>query len=186
MPAILAGAGILAVVGLLVFWPSGDEDAKNAKQDDKAASRAGSKASGAARSNADGARGQGGVAARTVDDATPRSSAVGKVNPALLPKKVGMAPGIPQEEPPPKFDNVQDEIAFYEKRLEKAKEELGNREKNVERLAKTKQAAEDSPDPTAAMARYEKSKKIVEDNLAKAKKKVADIEEKIASLRAGG
>ena len=186
VPAILAGAGILAVVGLLVFWPSGDEDAKNTTQDDKSAARANSKSGSAARANGDAARGQGGVAARTVDDATPGSSAVGKINPSLLPKNVGMAPGIPQEEPPPKFNNVEDEIAFYEKRLEKARTELESREKNVERLAKTKQAAEDSPDPAAAMARYEQSKKIVEDNLAKAKKKIADLEEKLTSLRDQG
>lgn len=183
VPAILAGAGILAVVGLLVFWPSGDDDAKNAKQDDKAAAKAGKRGGAAGRDSGANARGGGGVAARAVDDATPGSSAVGKVNANLLPKKVGMAPGLPQEEPPPKFDNVEEEIAWYEKRLEKANEQLENRKKNMERLAKTKQTAEESPDPGPALARYEKSKKIVEGNLKKAEAKVAEIETKLSELR---
>ncbi len=185
VPAILAGAGILAVVGLLVFWPSGEDDAKNAKQDDKtAASKSARRTSASGKDGqGPGARGAGGVAARSVDDARPGSSAVGKVNPALLPKKTGMAPGIPQEEPPPKFKSTEEEIAWYENKLTKANEELGNRKKNVERLAKTKQKAEDSPDSGPAMARYEKSKKIVEGNLAKAEAKVAEIEKKLEELR---
>ena len=184
VPAILAGAGILAVVGLLVFWPSGDDDAKSAKQEDgKSASAKSGRRNRDGGKNGAAARGGGGVAARAVDDATPGSSVKGKVNPALLPKKVGMAPGIPQEEPPPKFDNVEEEIAWYEKKLEKANTQLEARERNVERLNKSKQKAEDSPDPGPALARYEKSKKIVEGNLEKAKTKVAEIEKKLSELR---
>jgi len=171
------------VVGLLVFWPSGDDDAKNAdKGGDKVAAKGGGKA-GAAPGGKSGARGGGGVGARAVDDATPGASAPsGKVNPRLLPKNVGMAPGIPQEEPPPKFDNVDDEIAWYEKKLEKANTQLDGRKKNVERLAKAKQKAEDSDDP-GAMARYEQSKKIVEGNLTKAESRVSEIEKKLSELR---
>jgi hypothetical protein len=184
VPAILAGAGILAVVGLLVFWPSGDDDAKSAKDGDKQSASAKSRQRGGGKGkDSAAARGGGGVAARAVDDATPGSSVSGKVNPALLPKKVGMAPGLPQEEPPPKFENVEDEIAWYENKLEKANTQLEARERNVERLAKSKQKAEDSPDPGQALVRYERSKKIVEGNLEKAKTKVAEIEKKLSELR---
>ena len=101
----------------------------------------------------------------------------------MLPKSVGMAPGLPEEEPPPKFKNVDDEIAWYEKKLDTASTQVEARRKNTARLTKMKEKAEDSPDPGAAMARYEKSKKIVEDNLTKAEAKVATIEKKLAELR---
>ena len=184
VPAILAGAGILAVVGLLVFWPSGEDDAKGSKKKDGAVADGRGKAS---RTNGGkkkpDARGAGGVAARTVDDATPGGSASGKVNSRMLPKSVGMAPGLPEEEPPPKFKNVQDEIAWYETKLDTASTQVDARRKNAERLKKMKEKAEESPDPGTALARYEKSKKIVEDNLARAEAKVATIEKKLAELR---
>lgn len=184
VPAILAGAGILAVVGLLVFWPSGDDDAKDSKKKGDAVADGRGKGS---RSNGGkkkpDARGAGGVAARSVDDATPGGSASGKVNPRMLPKSVGMAPGLPEEEPPPKFKNVEDEIAWYETKLDTANTQVDARRKNAARLKKMKEKAEDSPDPSTAMARYEKSKKIVEDNLRKAEAKVATIEKKLAELR---
>lgn len=184
VPAILAGAGILAVVGLLVFWPSGDDDAKSAKKKDGAVADGRGKGSrtNSGKKNPD-AVGAGGVAARTVDDATPGSSASGKVNPRMLPKSVGMAPGLPVDEPPPKFKNVDDEIAWYETKLDSASTQVEARQKNAARLVKMKEKAEDSPDPGTAMARYEKSKKIVEGNLAKAEAKVATIEKKLAELR---
>ncbi|MGH1347155.1 MAG: hypothetical protein ACRBN8_36675 [Nannocystales bacterium] len=185
VPAILAGAGILALVGLLVFWPSGDDDAQGSKKKDGAVADGrgkGSRTNGG--KNKPDARGAGGVAARSVDDATPGgSAAVGKVNPRMLPKTVGMAPGLPAEEPPPKFKNVEDEIAWYETKLDAANTQVEARQKNVARLAKVKQNAEDSPDTATALARYEKSKKIVEDNLAKAEAKVTTIEKKLADLR---
>lgn len=184
VPAILAGAGILAVVGLLVFWPSGDDDAKDSKKKDDAVADGrgkGSRTNGGKKKP--DARGAGGVAARAVDDATPGGSASGKVNPRMLPKSVGMAPGLPEEEPPPKFKNVEDEIAWYETKLDTANTQVDARRKNVARLTKMKEKAEDSPDPSTAMARYEKSKKIVEDNLRKAEAKVAKIEKKLAELR---
>lgn len=184
VPAILAGAGILAVVGLLVFWPSGDGDDKDSMtKDGEVAEADGTRARSRAAANGLDARGGGGVAARSVDDATPGNSAAGRVNPRLLPKSVGMAPGIPEDEPPPKFNNVQDEITWYEGRLDTATTQLESRRKNTERLAKIKQTAEGSADPGPALARYEKSKKIVEENLAKAEAKVATIEKKLAELR---
>ncbi len=184
VPAILAGAGILAVVGLLVFWPSDDDGATNADKDGKVATDGnGGKRAAAGRGGA-AARGGGGVGERSVDDATPSATASrGKVNPKLLPKRVGMAPGMPTEEPPPKFNNVEDEIAWYEAKLTRAEGDVMAREKNVARLAKTKQRAEDSPDPGPALAKYEQDKKIVESNLAKAKAKVEEFETKLAELR---
>lgn len=186
VPAILAGAGILAVVGLLVFWPSGDDDAKASKDKDGKVADGRGKGSRTNKANkkTHDALGAGGVAARAVDDATPGSAAVaGKVNPRMLPKSVGMAPGLPTEEPPPKFKNVQDEIAWYETKLDTASAQVKARQKNAARLAKMKEKAEDSPDPGTAIARYEKSKKIVEDNLTKAEAKVATIEKKLVELR---
>ncbi|MEM6292910.1 MAG: hypothetical protein AAGA54_16665 [Myxococcota bacterium] len=187
VPAILAGAGILAVVGLLVFWPSGDDEDKGKKGGkDKVADGRKAAAGAAGRNGGKGAsaQGGGGVGARAVDAATPGASATkGKVNPKVLPTGMGMAPGVPVEEPPPKFKNVEDEIAWYETKLDKANEMVESRQKNVERLAKAKQKAEDSPDPGPAMAKYESSKRIVEANLAKAEAKVSEIEKKLADLR---
>ncbi len=184
VPAILAGAGILAVVGLLVFWPSGDDDAKGGKEKDGAVADGRGKASRTnGGKNKPDARGGGGVAVRAVDDATPGGSAVGKVNPRMLPKSVGMAPGLPEEEEPPKFKDVQDEIAWYETKLQTANTQVEARRKNAARLTKMKEKAEDSPDPGGALARYEKSKKIVEGNLTKAEAKVATIEKKLSELR---
>lgn len=170
------------MVGLLVFWPSGDEEAKAGQKDGAVADKRGSKG-GAAGAKGAAARGGGGVGARSVDDATPGTSAKGKVNPRLLPKRVGMAPSVPAPEPPPKFNNVDEEIAWYEKKLEIANGLVASRQKGIDRLPRAKQRAEDSEDPTKALAKYEASKKIVESNFAKAQAKVSDIEKKLAELR---
>ncbi len=189
IPAILAGAGILAVVGLLVFWPSGDDDAsdrgKGAKNGGKARVAAGAGPAGAdAKNGGKSAQGGGGVGARPVDAATPAASAaVGRVNPALKPQGLGMAPAVPQEEPPPKFNNVQEEIDWYEGRLSTANTHLEKRRENAGRLPRAKQRAEDSANPTQALANFEKRKKIVESNVTKAEAKVAEIEKKLAELR---
>lgn len=94
-----------------------------------------------------------------------------------------MAPSVPAEEPPPKFESVDDEISWYEGKLERANSLLATRNKNLKRLDRIKQNAEESDNPSGALARYESSKKIVEKNLASAQAKVAELEQKLADLR---
>lgn len=181
VPTVLAGAGILAVAALLIFWPSGDDKDKGA--DDKAA---------AAAADGKGAAGEGGpagraagVGARQIDAATTPEGR-GTRNPAIkLPAGgKGMAP-MPEALPkdPPAEAPVADKIAFYEKRLEQAIRVRDTRKKFVERLPEVQARVESSPDPDKGMEAFAKRKAIVEDNYAKAQADVEDIEKKLAALR---
>lgn len=163
-----------------MFWPDGDEEAKTGDGKNAVADARGGKS--AAGPNGKRARGGGGVGRAAVDDATPGSSAKGQVNPRLLPERTGMAPAVPAEEPPPKFANTAEEIAWYEKKLERANEKLASREKSFNRLDRARKRAEDSTDPNA-MTKFERSKRIVEKNLELSKEQTAEIEKKLAELR---
>jgi hypothetical protein len=177
MPAIVAGAGILAVVAVLALWPSGD---------DKAAA-----GDNAARASADGAAGagaraagakRGGVQPRDAD-AADRGVKYGKVNPAVKLPAVGIAPGVPPPEEPPDFKNKEQEIAWYEKKLDQAMELRETRKKNVDHLPKVRERIEASDNPQEELATFESREKIVEENYAKAQERVEEIEAKLAELR---
>lgn len=182
LPTILAGAGILAVAALLIFWPSGD-DSKGQGADGKTA--AGSQADGGNGKRADGRAA--GVGSRSIDAAkTPEG--VGRRNPDIkLPAgRGGIAPmpeALPKDPPPTATHDEQ--IAFYQKRLEQAQRVLEARQKFVDRLPQVQARVEASNNPEEGMMAFEKRKKIVEDNLAKAKQDVEDIEGKLTALRGG-
>jgi len=183
LPTVLAGAGILAVAALLIFWPS-DDDAKKGAAD---GSGKGKTSASARRGGAEGAAGRAaGVGARSVDAATTPPKH--RMNPAIkLPANNGMAPAMPEaapKDPPPEATDPE-KIAFYEKRLELAVRLRDNRKKFADRLPKTKERIEASPNPAASLATYEQRKKIVEDNYAKAQADVEDIEAKLSELRGG-
>ena len=185
LPTVLAFAGILLVAGLLIFWPSGD--------DDEAKKGEGKTAAGAAaggRDEAGGAEGgpagrAAGVGARQVDAATTPEGR-GTRNPAikLPPGGRGMAP-MPEALPkdPPADATPEDKIAFYEKRLEQAIRLRDTRKKFVDRLPEVQAKIEASANPDEGMKAFEKRKQIVEDNYAKAQADVADLEKKLAELR---
>lgn len=181
LPTVLAGAGILAVAALLIFWPSGD-DSKGAGKDDAAA--AGQADGGGAAGGAGGRAA--GVGARPVDAATTPEST--RRNPALQMPAAGrgMAP-VPEALPkdPPATATPDEKIAFYEKRLEQAERVLETRKKFVDRLPTVQARVEQSKNPEEGMKAFEKRKQIVEDNYAKAQRDVQDIEGKLAELRGG-
>ncbi|MCA9704410.1 MAG: hypothetical protein KDK70_01020 [Myxococcales bacterium] len=181
LPTLLAGAGILAVAALLIFWPSDDDQGKEGARN---------RADAADGSNADapgGAAGgrPSGVGSRPVDAATQPVS-TGRRNPALkLPEgRNGMAP-VPPPAPrdPPANATVDEKIDFYEKRLDEALRIRESREKFAERLPSVQARIEASPNPEEGMKTFEKRKKVVEDNYEKAKKDVEEIERKLAELR---
>ncbi|MCX4242827.1 hypothetical protein [Paraliomyxa miuraensis] len=180
LPTILAGAGILAVAALLIFWPSGD-DAKG-KGSEKAT--AGNQA-GAADGKGAGAGGRAaGVGARSVDAATSLPST--RRNSAIkLPAGGNGIAEMPEPQPqdPPPTATKDEKIAFYEKRLEQAQRVLEARQKFVDRLPQVQARVEASDKPEEGMKAFEKRKKIVEDNLAKAKQDLEEIEGKLAQLR---
>ncbi len=187
MPAILAGAGILAVVALLVFWPSGDGGAD--KDGGRSASKAGDSA-GSARAGAkggkNGAAGGGGVAPRSADD--PSKLAAGQVggrrNPAVPRLEgMGMAPGVPAEELPPKFKSVDEEITWYEGKLDSANTLLATRQKAVDRLPKAKERAAEGDNAEDQLARLAAREGTIKKNLETAQAKVDEIEAKLAELR---
>lgn len=180
LPTVLAGAGILALAALLIFWPSGDGDEPKG---------AGSKAAVEAEGKGGEAEGQGGRAAgvgsRQIDAATTPEGR-GTRNPAikLPPGGRGVAP-MPEALPrdPPADASDADKVAFYEKRLEQAVRVRDTRKKFVERLPDVKARVESSPNPEEGMKAFEKRKTIVEDNYAKAQADVDDLEQKLAALR---
>jgi hypothetical protein len=180
LPAMLAGAGILIVVALLVLWPSGDDGGSGPE------SLAGSAqgAAGAA-GGGNGAGGRGGVQARDFDEAS-RQSPAPRMNPAvrLPPQGAGMAPGMPpKSDDPPEFASRQDEITWYEERLARAIQMRDSRQKFVERLPKIRERIEEGDNPEEGLKAFEGRKKIVEDNFAKAQARVDELEAKLAGLR---
>jgi hypothetical protein len=177
-PAILAGAGILAVVAVLALWPSGD-DAKDRASDAAGANGGAAGAAGAV----GGVAGKGGVQARAADKASDNRSPEPKVNPAIKLPAVGMAPGVPPPEKPPEFNDRAEEIAWYERKLEAAKQMRDSRKKFAERLPQVRERIEQSDNPDAQLAAFESRKKIVEENYAKAQKRVEELEQKLADLQ---
>ncbi len=181
LPTVLAGAGILAVAALLIFWPSDDDAGKAGAGGGKANAAASAKGGGA-----DGPRGRAaGVGARPSDAATTPPGSSNR-NPAIkFPSGGGGMAPMPEVTPkdPPPDASTGDKIAFYEKRLETALRVQDSRKKFTERLAGLKERIEASPNPEQGMRTYERRKEIVEENYDKAKKDVADIEAKLAELR---
>jgi hypothetical protein len=175
-PAILAGAGILAVIGVLFLWPSGDQAKGSASDASRTAANAGPVASAAA-------LGRGGVPAREADEANLGRAPEPRVNPAIQLPAVGMAPEAPPPEPPPNFQSRDEEIAWYERKLEQAKQMRDSRKKFADRLPSVRERIEQSDNPEAQLKAFESRKKIVEANFEKAQQRVDELEAKLADLR---
>ena len=182
LPTVLAGAGILAVAALLIFWPSDDPAKDGASADGKGQASASARGGGAE----GGAAGRAaGVAARPSDAPTTAARSQ-RINPAIkLPQTRGMAPTTPEavHADPPPGATVDEQIAFYEGRLEAAIRMRDNRKKFYDRLPALKQRIESSPNPEQSMETFERRKQIVEDNYEKAKAEVERLEGKLAELR---
>jgi hypothetical protein len=180
MPMLLIGGAIIAVVAALIFWPTSEtptaEPAKRAKAQAGASVAAGP-------GPAVGGTPAGGVQPRAVDEPT-RPAVQPKLNPAIQLPEGGAAPAMPEPEVVPDFDDVEEEIAYYEKKLALATEALERRQKNAEYMeTAVRQRVEQSPHAEQEAEVYESRKKIVDDNLATAQRKVEELEAKLEELR---
>ncbi len=174
LPALLAGAGILIVAGLLIFGGDDDKAAKQAEgKDGKSASMQSKTGSGGNKA---------GLATREVDPASQPKDGP-KLNPRIANSIVpgGMAPGKPPE--PTSFESVAAEIAYWEDELREANRMLEIREAAVERIPEIEEAIRNGNDPVNGLKEFENRKKVVADNLDRAKKRVEEVEGKLGKLR---
>lgn len=175
LPALLAGAGILLVAGLFIFGGD-DEKAADKTKDQKTATVGAQKAGGK----------KGGVGARPVDDATVTSTA--KVQPKLNPRIAnaivteGMAPSPNKKEKPTSFASTEEEIAYWEEELRAAEANLEVRERAAQLAPVTAEKIRERGNADE-IAQIERRLAIVEDNLEKAKARVAEAEAKLDELR---
>ncbi len=172
LPALLAGAGILAVAGLFIF--GGDDDAKQA-------SEAKDKQSVNASSSSRSGEPKGGVAERRVDGADKSSRPTPKLNPRIANAVVteGMAPTPHKEPVPDSFPSKEAEIEYWEAQLVKATSLLESRERSTSHVPKAEERVRENGTPEE-IADFERRKEIVAANLARAKDRVAEVEAKLA------
>jgi hypothetical protein len=175
LPALLAGAGILIVAGLLIF--GGEDDAAER-------SEAEGKTKSASAQTKAGSEGKQGMATRNVDDPTaPTAQNKPKLNPRIANSIVtgGMAPG--KKEEPTSFASVDDEIAYWEDELREANRMLEIRERAVEHIPQIEEAIRNGNDPVNGLKEFETRKKVVQDNLERAQKRVEEVEGKLDKLK---
>ncbi len=178
LPALLAGAGILIVAGLLIFGGNGDDDAAKRSQATSKTKSANSQTKAGADNS--------GLAAREVDDATnPAVANKPKLNPRIANAIVtgGMAPDPGKKEVPTSFGSVADEIVYWEDELRDANRMLEIRERAVEHIPQIEDAIRNGNDPVNGLEQFESRKKVVNDNLDRAKKRVEEVEGKLTKLR---
>lgn len=175
LPALLAGAGILLVAGLFIFGGD-DEQAADKTKDQKTAT---ANAQQAGRSG-------GGVAARPTDAPSRTSQPKPKLNPRIANAIVteGMAPSPNKKEEPTSFDSDEDEIAYWEEELRAAEANLDIRQRAAELAPATADKIREKGNPDE-IAQIERRLEVVNDNLEKAKARVAEVEGKLQELRGG-
>lgn len=176
MWAMLVGGAILVIAGLLIFWPGGDV----------AGGGAGGRSGGnqQARSGQASAGGAGGVALGVAPgDADPaRARDANRVSAGVLPGGNGsltLAPPTPPQPEPTSFPSVAEELRYFEKKLEKARQDLSLRTTFLERSKKARDAA----NSTEARELAEKRHQVVEQNYNTANAQVAELEKKVAEIK---
>ncbi len=176
LPALLAGAGILLVAGLFIF--GGD--------DEKAASEAKDSKTASANAHTAGAAGKGGVATRQADDANKTSHPRPKLNPRIANAVVteGMAPSPNKPQKPTSFESSADEIAYWEEELRSADSMLEIRQRAADYAPSAEEKIRENGTPED-LAEFQKRLDVVNDNLEKAKARVAEVEDKLNELRGG-
>ncbi|PRP92109.1 hypothetical protein ENSA5_51490 [Enhygromyxa salina] len=175
LPALLAGAGILAVAALFIF--GGDDDAKEAAEN-----KADAKAHSSSAQTANNPKG--GVAARKVDGADKTGRPKPRLNPRIADAVVteGMAP-MPHKKPEPtSWDSVDDEIAYWEDQLREANRMLEIRQRAVEHVPKQEEKIREHGTP-GDLADFQRRKVVVAENLDKAQARVNEVELKLEGLR---
>lgn len=175
LPALLAGAGILAVAALFIF---GGDDEKTAKEvKDAKAQQASAQAKGGSNR---------GIASRQADDATQTSRPKPRLNPRIADAVVtdGMAP-VPNKKPEPtSWGSVAEEIAYWETQLRDANRMLAVRETASGHVPAQEQRIRENGTPED-LAEFQVRKQVVADNLAKAQARVQEVELKLSKLRGG-
>jgi len=177
LPALLAGAGILAVAALFIFGNDDDKEAKQAKDATAQQANAQTQKSGSP---------SGGVASRKVDDATETSKPKPRLNPRIADAIVtdGMAP-VPNKRPDPTtFESVDAEIAYWEEALREANRMLEIRQRASEHVPNQEQRIRENGTPQD-LEEFQVRKQVVADNLELAQARVAELELKLQKLRGG-
>lgn len=173
LPTLLAGAGILIVAGLMIFWP---DSSTQATKKAGGANASGEQGANAAASN------RGGVPARQADEAKGAPRKQVRINPRLRPAtQLGMSPNPPSNEPP-EFNDADEELEYWRIQLSESKRVLGMREKAIERLPQIKEQIMAGNDPEAGLQAFERREEVIYENLGKQKDKVKELEEKVGAL----
>ena len=162
----------------MIFWP--DDSADAPKQASSASG--GADQIGAATNN------RGGVPARQADEARSGQGEGGQpvVNPHIRPStQFGMSNNPPSSEPP-EFSDESEELAYWELQLSEAERVLAMREKAIGRIPKMKERMAASKDPEGSLAQFDRRVQVIHENLALQREKVAELQEKVGALRAGG
>jgi chromosome segregation ATPase len=174
LPALLAGAGILLVAGLFIFGGNDEKEADKAKDQQTATA------------DAQKANRNGGVGSRPTDDASESARPQPKLNPRIANAIVteGMAPSPNKKQEPTSFASTDEEIAYWEEELRSAEQMLDMRERAAEMAPATAEKIRENGTPEE-IAQIERRLEVVNDNLEKAKARVAEVEGKLEKLRGG-
>ena len=150
-----------------------DEVAGNAKDTKTAAASA---------QNANGPTG--GVGSRPTDDASQTSRPKPRLNPRIANAVVteGMAPSPNKRTQPTSFASTDDEIAYWEEELRIAESILESRQRSADHAPSAEAKIREHGTPED-LAEFQKRLQIVNDNLEKAKARVAEVEAKLEALR---
>lgn len=177
LPAVVAGAGLLLVAGVLMFGGGDDKPKSGSDKDGATASRDNEGDSSKSK--------KAGVGGRDVDDAKGSGGKPKpRVNPRIQEAAVfgSLAEQPPGEKGPPEFDTKEEEIEWWEQRLLAEESQLAMRKKAVDRLPKTREQLQKRY-PDNFELEFERKKAIVESNLEAQQKKVAEVESKLEELR---
>ncbi len=173
LPAILAGVAILAVAAFLIF---GSGSSEQATEDVPGAKGGQAGMSSDAKAGA-GGRVRGGVGARAADRAEGRSGARHNSKFSSSIEGMKLTPSQPPE--PPSFTSKDEEIAYFEKKLERERQILDQRARFVERVKKAVREASSADERGVAEGRS----KIVTDNYEHQQEVVQELEAKVAGLK---
>ncbi|MBZ5715732.1 hypothetical protein [Nannocystis pusilla] len=177
--ALIVGGAILVVAALLIFWPGGD--ATSASGSGKGSKGSAGQQASLAQGGAGGPEGQAlGVSARDYDP--NRGNGKVRINPNILPVGPGansLAPPRKVKPEPTSFPSAAAEIAYWEKKLAAARQDLTQRTLFLERMQKVKENARTSEQIELA----ERRGVVVQKNYDEAKKTVEELEQKVDGLK---
>ena len=178
LPALLAGAGILAVAALFIF--GGDDDSKTEATQNKDGQAAHSS------SAQTGANPKGGVAARQADKATNSGRPTPRLNPRIADAVVteGMAPAPNKKPEPTSWGSVDEEIVYWEDQLREANRMLEIRERASEHVPRQEEKIRELGSPED-LAEFQQRKVVVASNLERAQSRVDEVQLKLQNLRGG-